>query len=89
MFLTVPGNEWATAFKLFICVGILLSLRLLTRVRQAVDKRQSKPEYNSSILAVQSCVLYRYFYQHKVPHAAQVSVSQQAFRGKEVAAFGG
>ena len=54
--MAVPGNDWAAAFKLFICVGILLSLRLLTRVRQAVDKRQSEPEYNSLALAVQSCV---------------------------------
>ena len=34
------------AFKLLISIGILLPLRLLTRVRQAVDKRQSTPEYN-------------------------------------------
>ena len=54
--MAAPVNDWAAAFKLFICVGILLSLRLLTRVRQAVDKRQSKPEYTSLALAVQSCV---------------------------------
>lgn len=43
------------AFKLLISIGILLPLRLLTRVRQAVDKRQSTPEYSSNAAAVQSC----------------------------------
>ncbi|HBM49424.1 MAG TPA: hypothetical protein DD385_04660 [Marinobacter sp.] len=44
------------AFNLLISVGILLPLRLLTRVRQAVDKRQSTPEYNSKGLIIQSCI---------------------------------
>lgn len=45
-----------TAFNLLISVGILLPLRLLTRVRQAVDKRQSTSEYNSNTLTIQSCI---------------------------------
>jgi len=45
-----------SAFNLLISVGILLPLRLLNRILQAVDKRQSTSEYNSKVLAVQSCI---------------------------------
>ena len=45
-----------SAFNLLISVGILLPLRLLNRILQAVDKRQSTSEYNSKVLTVQSCI---------------------------------
>src|SRR5690554_755590 len=44
------------AFKLSNSVGILPPLRLLTEFDQAVDKRQSTPEYTSIHIAVQSCI---------------------------------
>ncbi len=67
-----------SAFNLVISVGILLPLRLLNKILQAVDKRQSTSEYNSKLVAVQSCIQAPGASRNKVFHVTETGFPETA-----------